>query len=214
MCVIPARVLTVTPTSGAPGTQVTISGSGFGSTQGTSMAWLGSTKANVVSWSDTQIMATVAAGSTTGTAQVQRSGVWSNSIAFAVASPTISSVTPLSGGAGTTVTITGSGFGSSQGTGPQAKFLPALIEGGLLAHHGLHSADTGRELSLYDIQFRVGGKLSDVATGTEVVRTHHRHESDDGKDGLGALFLVLSMMAARARTGPLRFRWRRMLLTS
>ena len=117
MFVIPARVLTVTPTSGVPGTQVTLTGTGFGSTQGTSMVWLGSTRANVVSWSDTQVTATVAGGSTTGTAQVQRSGVWSNSTVFTVASPAILSVSPLSGGAGTTVTIVGSGFGGSQGAG-------------------------------------------------------------------------------------------------
>ena len=50
-----------------------------------------------------------------------------------------------------------------------------------------------------------------MATGTEVVRTHHRHGSNDGKDGLGALFLVLSLLAARARKGPQRLRRRRKL---
>jgi hypothetical protein len=110
MFVIPAVVLTVTPTSGAAGTQVTITGTGFGASQGTIMVWLGSTKANVVSWSDTQIVAT-------GTAQVSRSGVWSNSIPFTVASPTITSVSPETGNVGTTVTIAGSGFGATQGTG-------------------------------------------------------------------------------------------------
>jgi hypothetical protein len=117
MFVIPAVVSTVAPQSGAAGTQVTITGTGFGASQGTSMAWLGSTKANVVSWSDTVVVATVAPGSTTGTAQVQRSGVWSNSTPFTVASPTISTVAPLSGIVGTSVTINGSGFGASQGTG-------------------------------------------------------------------------------------------------
>ena len=49
----------VSPTSGTPGTQVTISGSGFGSVRGTGAVWLGSTVAAVVSWSDTQVVATV-----------------------------------------------------------------------------------------------------------------------------------------------------------
>ncbi len=60
--VIPAAVSTVVPTNGAPGTQVTIMGTGFGATQGTSLVWLGTTKATVVTWSNTQIVATVAAG--------------------------------------------------------------------------------------------------------------------------------------------------------
>jgi hypothetical protein len=38
--VIPAAVSTVVPTNGAPGTQVTIMGTGFGATQGTSLVWL------------------------------------------------------------------------------------------------------------------------------------------------------------------------------
>lgn len=79
------------------------------------------------------------------------------------------------------------------------KFLSALIEGRLLTHHGLHSTDTGREPGLDDIQLRVGGKLPNMAKGTEVVGTHHRHQSDDCKDGLGAQFLVLCQVAAPAR---------------
>jgi len=49
----------ISPTSGPVGTLVAISGSNFGSTQGSSTVSLGTTAATVSSWSDTQIIATV-----------------------------------------------------------------------------------------------------------------------------------------------------------
>jgi IPT/TIG domain-containing protein len=81
------------------------------------VVWLGTTLGAVVSWSDTQIAATVAPGSATGTAQVRQNGTWSNSVPFTVIAPTITSVSPTSGLPGTQVTITGSGFGAVQGSG-------------------------------------------------------------------------------------------------
>ena len=61
----PPSVTSLAPTSGVAGGQVTISGSGFGSVQGAGALWLGSTLGTVVSWSDTQIVATVAYGEAT-----------------------------------------------------------------------------------------------------------------------------------------------------
>ncbi|MGC1107468.1 MAG: SBBP repeat-containing protein [Candidatus Acidiferrales bacterium] len=110
-------ITSVSPTSGAAGTQVTISGSGFGSSQGSGAAWLGTTPASIVSWSDTQVVADVAAASTSGVAQIQQNGILSNSVTFTIGSPTVTSVTPTSGTAGTSVTIAGSGFGATQGNG-------------------------------------------------------------------------------------------------
>ena len=111
-------ITTVSPTSGAAGTQVVISGSGFGPAQGAGLVWLGSTPGTIVNWSSHQITATVASNSTTGTVQVSQGGTWSNSVPFTVATPTISSITPTTGVPGVTVvTISGSGFGASQGSG-------------------------------------------------------------------------------------------------
>jgi trimeric autotransporter adhesin len=112
-----ASITNVSPTSGLPGTQVTITGSGFGATQGTGNVWLGTAAGVVDSWSDGQVVATVPSGSTSGNAQILQNGVLSNAVAFTIDSLQISSITPTSGGAGTVVTINGGGFGSSQGSG-------------------------------------------------------------------------------------------------
>ena len=70
-----------------PGTAVTFTGSGFGATQGNGVFWLGSTVGQVVSWSDTQVVATVAAGSLTGIARIEQNDVWSNAFGFWVLPP-------------------------------------------------------------------------------------------------------------------------------
>ena len=117
---VPFNVSTVTisnvsPTSGVPGTNVTISGSGFGSEQGSGQVWLGTAYGVVQSWGPSQVVAQVASGSTSGSAQIMQGGLWSNSVPFTVNSLHITAVTPNSGAPGTSVTITGTGFGSSQG---------------------------------------------------------------------------------------------------
>ena len=112
-----ATITGASPNSGLPGTQVTITGSGFGGAQGNGMVWLGTASAVVDSWSDGQVIATVATGATTGSAQVLQNGVWSNSVPFSIDSLQVTSASPNSGSAGTVVTITGGGFGNAQGSG-------------------------------------------------------------------------------------------------
>ena len=81
------------------------------------MIWLGSRAASVVSWTNTQIVAQVAADSVTGTAQVLQYGAWSNSVPFSINTLRVESVNPASGAAGTSVTVTGGGFGAARGSG-------------------------------------------------------------------------------------------------
>ena len=90
---------------------------GFGAVQGSGQVWLGTANGVVQTWSNTLITAQVAAGSASGVAQVMQGGVWSPSILFTVNSLHITSESPASGVAGTPVTIIGTGFGSTQGTG-------------------------------------------------------------------------------------------------
>uniref|UniRef100_Q01V11 Cell surface receptor IPT/TIG domain protein n=1 Tax=Solibacter usitatus (strain Ellin6076) TaxID=234267 RepID=Q01V11_SOLUE len=113
----PPTLTGVTPSEAKPGDAVTISGTGFGNTQGIGQVWLGSTYGTVVSWTDTLVIATVALNSRTGKAQVLQSGVWSNSLPFTVDTGTITEVLPSSGFPGDVVTINGSGFGNTQGSG-------------------------------------------------------------------------------------------------
>src|SRR5205814_5775868 len=88
------NITSVTPTTAIAGTQITITGTGFGASQGSGSAWLGSTYGVVVSWSDTQIVANVATGSKTGVAQALQGGVWSNTVKLTVSTPTITRMTP------------------------------------------------------------------------------------------------------------------------
>src|SRR6266481_5260558 len=77
-------ITTISPGSGAVGSQVTITGSGFGATQGTGTVSFNGTAASIVSWSDTQIVATVPTGATTGNVTVQQGGTVSNGVSFTV----------------------------------------------------------------------------------------------------------------------------------
>ena len=111
-------ITTLNPTSGLVGTAVTITGTNFGSTQGTSSVTFNGTAATVTTWSATSIAATVPTGATTGSVVVTVGGVASNGSAFTVTlpAPTITTLNPTSGLVGTAVTITGTNFGSTQGT--------------------------------------------------------------------------------------------------
>src|SRR5437016_6870247 len=111
------QINAVSPTTARAGDQIVINGSNFGSSQGNGNVWLGSTYGVVASWSDTQVVANVASGSKSGVAQILQGGVWSNPVNFTVITPNITSVTPTTAIAGTQITITGTGFGGSQGSG-------------------------------------------------------------------------------------------------
>ena len=91
-------------------------GTNFGSTQGTSTVKFNGTTATATSWSATS-MHVRAGGATTGNVVVTVGGVASNGVSFTVApAPSITSLSVSSGPVGTAVTITGTNFGSTQGT--------------------------------------------------------------------------------------------------
>ncbi|MBI3605768.1 MAG: IPT/TIG domain-containing protein [Nitrospirae bacterium] len=121
--VISPVISAISPSSGIVTTPVTITGSDFGATQGSSaVLFNGAPAGSIVSWSDTQIVATVPSGATTGPLTVTVNGLTSNGVTFTVtapppaASPAISALSPVAGYVNTQVTITGSYFGFSQGT--------------------------------------------------------------------------------------------------
>jgi hypothetical protein len=79
-----ATIVSITPSAAKPGDPVTITGSGFGATQGNGLVWLGTAAGVVQSWSDGSVIALVAPGATTGNAQVLQNGVLSNAVPFDV----------------------------------------------------------------------------------------------------------------------------------
>ena len=108
------------PIVGTIGTPVTINGSNFGATQGTStVTFNGAVATSITSWSNTQIVATVPNSVPVGTGPVT---VTVNSISspntassqFTVIEPIITSLLPPAGPVGGTIVINGSGFGASQ----------------------------------------------------------------------------------------------------
>ena len=115
------NIATLSPASGEPGTPVTIAGTNFGATQGSSTVTFNGVAATPTSWSATSITAPVPAGATTGNVVVTVGGGASNGVNFTVP---ITGISPQSGMVGTFVTITGSGFGASQG--PSTVLLNAI----------------------------------------------------------------------------------------
>ena len=77
-------ISSLSPTSGSVGTSVTITGTNFGSTQGTSTVTFRGTAATPTSWSATSIGVPVPSGATTGDVLVTVSGVASNAQTFTV----------------------------------------------------------------------------------------------------------------------------------
>jgi RHS repeat-associated protein len=117
--IVPAPSITsLSPTAGAVGAPVTITGTNFGTTQGTStVKFNGTTATTISSWGATSIVAMVPAAATTGNVVVHASGVDSNGVAFTVLpTPSITSLSPTVGAVGASVTITGTNFGTTQGT--------------------------------------------------------------------------------------------------
>jgi len=114
-------ITSLSPTAGAVGASVTITGTNFGAMQGTSTVKFNLTTGAPTTWSDTSIVVNVPTGTTTGNVVVKVGFTSSNGVSFTVLpTPSISSLSPTSGAAGTPVTITGTNFGSTQGTGTVA----------------------------------------------------------------------------------------------
>src|SRR6266851_4522424 len=110
-------IASLNPVSGVIGTSVTLTGTNFGETQGTSTVTFNGIAATATSWSATSIAASVPAGATSGNVVVTVGSVASNGVSFMVTipAPSVTSFNPTSGAAGTAVTISGANFGTTQG---------------------------------------------------------------------------------------------------
>jgi hypothetical protein len=83
----PPVVTGVSPSTGKPGDTVTITGTAFGGSQGTSTLIIGNVPATPTSWTDTKITATVPPGASTGAVVVNTPQGESNPKAFTVVNP-------------------------------------------------------------------------------------------------------------------------------
>src|SRR5262249_30366454 len=103
-------ISSLSPSIGVVGTSETISGTGFGSTQGSSTVnFNGTPAAAATAWSATSITVAVPSGATTGNVVVTVAGVASNGVSFTLdPAPTISTLSQNSGSVGTSITISGS----------------------------------------------------------------------------------------------------------
>jgi endoglucanase len=144
----PPAIGSLSPTSGPVGASLTISGSNFGATQGTSTVRFGTTNASITSWSNTQIVASVP-GVPTGTSLVTVTvgGRVSNSVNFNVSTvtqpgytmscnpPSLTVNRGASGSSTCTLTRTGNFTGAvafsvtGLPTGVSAAFSPASTTG-------------------------------------------------------------------------------------
>ena len=111
---LPPNITSLTPNTGPVGTTVTISGARFGATQGTSTVRFNGVTASPASWSNTSIQVPVPSGAATGLVVVTVNSRASNGVTFTVPPPSITTISPAGGGAGTYVTLTGTGFGATQ----------------------------------------------------------------------------------------------------
>jgi unsaturated rhamnogalacturonyl hydrolase len=116
--VSPPSISGLAPASDPVGTAVTITGTNFGTTQGTSSVTFNGAAGTPISWSTTSVVVPVPSGATTGNVVVTVGGVASNGVPFTVtaAGPTISGLSQNSGPVGAFITITGTNFGANQGT--------------------------------------------------------------------------------------------------
>jgi len=87
---VPPSITSLNPASGSVGTSVTITGTNFGSTQGTSTVKFNGTAATPTSWTASSITAPVPTGAATGNVVVTVGGVASNGVNFTVTTGTVS----------------------------------------------------------------------------------------------------------------------------
>jgi hypothetical protein len=104
------------PASGPVGTSVVVTGTSFGDTQGDSTVTFNGVPVSPTSWSNTSLTVSAPGSATTGVIVVTVNGFETNGAPFAVL-PNITAIGPTAGLIGSSVTVSGTTFGQTQGFG-------------------------------------------------------------------------------------------------
>ncbi len=108
-------ISSLSPPAAPVGGTVVVNGTDFGSSPSSSEVKFNGVVANTSSWSSTSISATVPTAASSGPVTVTVAGVASNSLQFSLLeSASITGISPSSGPIGTSLVITGTGFGPTQ----------------------------------------------------------------------------------------------------
>jgi RHS repeat-associated protein len=111
----PVVITSLSPPAAPIGGTVTVNGTSFGTSQGSSTLQVNGVTVTTSAWSSTAITFTVPSGTTTGPVVVTVGGLASNSVTFTlIEALSITGISPTSGPTTTAVTITGTGFGPTQ----------------------------------------------------------------------------------------------------
>ena len=113
--VINPEISSLSPPAAQPGSTVILNGIGFGASQASSIVQFNGITATPTAWSDTSITVTVPANVASGPVTVTEDGVTSNSVQFSLLEAlSVTGISPNIGPVGSTITITGTGFGPTQ----------------------------------------------------------------------------------------------------
>jgi YD repeat-containing protein len=150
----PPTVTSAYPGSGQVGTSVTVWGSNFGATQGTSTLTFHGTTATVSTWTDTRIDASVPAGATTGDVVVVVANQTSNGVSFNVLT-----AGTMSG------TITRATGGSALSGASVQAVLTGIVKGSATtAANGTYSI-TSLDPGTYDVRVNATGFSTELRQG-------------------------------------------------
>jgi YD repeat-containing protein len=147
----------ISPTAGPAGTNVTVSGSNFGSTQGTGTITFNGVNATPASWSDDTIVAAVPPGAATGPVVVTVNGAQSNSQTF-----TVGDVGTFNGIVSRT--LDGAPIGGAQVKAIQSGVVKGTTTSGGDGAYSLTNLLAGT----YDVQAAAGGHETQTQTGQQV----------------------------------------------
>lgn len=153
----PPAISSVSPGAGPVGTNVTITGSNFGATQGTSSVAFNGVTGTPTNWTSTSITCPVPAGATSGPIVVSVFGVASNGVNF---------------GVGDTGSITGSILKAGVGGGLNGALVEAL-QSGVVKGSGTSASDGSYSIAgllsgTYDVRASAARFVTQIQNGVGV----------------------------------------------